>query len=210
MTQILKQIIDSLDSQNWSDLPATFSKINDLLTHINSNRNLLYEELASESFAERVSIAKKSKEVSTHFKWCIHKEERLGYNVWIHEYKDKQSRRLGYAEVLHNHRYWFSSLILSGGFEHYRYNVERIDDFSFKQISVTEVINYSKGDIYTIDSDVVHTLKNIKDSTLTLVIGSKGIKPYSEEFVPSTKKINRHYPFLSRIEKEYPFLKKII
>lgn len=200
MTVFFDEIIETLNSFDWNNLEATYRQVAELLRQVNLNRDLLRAEFESVGLHELQRRIELSHETATHYKWYVYKEPERGYVIWLHEYKSAALRRMGYAEVPHNHRYWFSSLILAGGFQHYYYSPDRIEDgSSFITMPVLEETYRTAGDVYTVDPDRVHSIAQLEEPTLTLIIRSRGVRDHSESFDLQTSAITRYYPFSSRI-----------
>ena len=171
-------------------------------------RDLLRDEFRSHSPAQRNSTALSSREPSTHFKWLIFRDPLFRFEVWLHEYKNKELLRPGYAVVPHNHVYHFSSLILSGGFKHVSYAVSRSGDDE-ATLRVADERSFSRSMIYTLTCDEVHSLDDIQEGTTTLIVNSASKKAFSEEFNLKTGRVVKHYPLPVRVKESYPFLDHI-
>jgi hypothetical protein len=194
------EIIAFLDSLQWINLNETFEEIADRLRKINNERQFIrkeFESLDDNEMSRRISL---SHETSTHYKWFVHKNNSLGYSIWIHEYKTQSARRFGYAEVPHNHRYWFSSLILRGGFENQLFAVTPSAPVeTFQDLQLIQTDHHEKGSVYIVNPDTIHSINHLQDPTWTLLIRSRGVRLFSDAFDPNTKSVTHHYPFSSRV-----------
>lgn len=207
MTESFADYLASLNTLDWSELSSTYTSVDKLLRHLDSQRHLLIKYLEMTDHKELIRRIDLSHELTTHYKWFIHKDISARYSVWIHEYKNKALRRLGYAGVLHDHRYWFSSLVLCGGFTHTFYSLNKsLDASSFDERWVGDEKRFIRGNVYTMNPDMIHSIEEIEDPTITLVIRSKAIKPYSNEYDLNSKSIVHHYPLPTRAAGGYPFL----
>ena len=200
----------TLNTLDWNNPSVCFRGVERLLSQINIQRNEVRHYFNSLAYSELQRRVELSHETATHYKWFVFKEPDFRYEIWLHEYKSSGLRRKGYAEVPHNHRYWFSSLILHGGFNHNLFevippNYEDIID----SIRLTGVRRLSEGAIYTIDPDEVHSVGNIAEPTLTLIIRSKALKLHSESFDEETNQVTRYVPFSSRI-KDFSQITRLI
>lgn len=141
-----------------------------------------------------------SRETSTHYKWFIFETMDGSYQLFLHEYKSKQLMRPGYALTAHNHRYWFTSKVLRGGFRHLKYLIPEVENnhFSPKQVAILEDIVLTAGDVYQVLLGEVHSLKEIEENTLTLVLQSKAERDSSEEFVLDEGTLVSHIPIQKR------------
>lgn len=196
---ILSGLFEELDNLDWTRNELAMSQVASLLEKVDARREEVREELSSTQRAELERRAARSHETSTHYKWYLHDNPSVGYVVWLHEYKGVALRRPGFAEVPHNHRYWLTSLILAGGFQHNLYSVETEGD-DILHISVRAESDLSKGTVYSVDSDDIHALSEIQDPTLTFIVQSPAAKSYSEVFNSNTMRVERHVPFSSRID----------
>jgi predicted metal-dependent enzyme (double-stranded beta helix superfamily) len=120
----------------------------------------------------------RSVEKTTHYKWFLDEDPAGRFQIWLHEYKPKTHRREGHASVAHNHRFWLTSLILRGGFTDTRYERKR----ESAAISPIESRRMEPGDTMVIDPGEIHSLSELEDGTLSLVVQSEPIRSYSEVF----------------------------
>ncbi|HEY1917562.1 MAG TPA: hypothetical protein VGH27_18490 [Streptosporangiaceae bacterium] len=139
-----------------------------------------------------------ARETSTHYVWPLYVASN-GYALTINEFKDPRYMSLGYANVLHNHRYSFASLVLSGGYSQVRSRVEmhitgqaaRIDDiaqdFAFE------------GRVLTINHGEFHRLTDIGDRTVTLLAKCPPVKRDSVSVNIKTLEVSRHVPVEARL-----------
>jgi hypothetical protein len=165
-----------------------------------SDRRYLLQSIASLSPEQFRANADRSHETATHFKWLIHLDPDRRFSVWAHEYKTALLRRKAYAEVPHYHRYWFGSLVLRGSFDNYLYEIERDAQCEERLLSIktTERHRLAAGDIYHMDQGVVHSLEGLEEGTLTLLVRSAALLPYSESFELDTLRTRKHIPFAER------------
>jgi predicted metal-dependent enzyme (double-stranded beta helix superfamily) len=124
----------------------------------------------------------KSVEKTTHYKWFLSEDPESRFQVWLHEYKASTHRREGHATVAHNHRFWLTSLILRGGFTDTRY--ERIEDGERNGLSISAIESRKmrSGETMVLSPDEIHSLGELRDGTLSLVVQSKPVRSYSEVF----------------------------
>ena len=202
MADMLVELATNLDSLNWDNMLETSSRLEQILTHINYNRQALRDAFRGIPHERLEDSADLSHETTTHYKWYILGEPKRRYMVWLHDYKPKSLRRPGYAEVPHNHRYWFTSLILVGGFNHHIYKVVRneLDPYVYKSMDLIATSFHEKGTVYSIDPEVIHSLSDLEEPTLTLVVQSRPYKQYSEAFSLNEPTIQHYYAFSSRID----------
>ena len=124
----------------------------------------------------------RSVEKTTHYKWFLDEDPERRFQIWLHEYKPSSHRREGHATVAHNHRFWLTSLILRGGFTDTRYErAGRAEDDS-SSISPIESRRMRSGDTMVLSPDEIHSLSELGDDTLSLIVQSRPVRSYSEVF----------------------------
>jgi len=131
-------------------------------------------------------------ETATHYKWFLYYHKSRRFKVWLHQYKTCGERRLGYAEVPHNHRYSLASVILKGVFVHH--------DFKRSGGVLTESVNsrqsYGQGDAYMVAWQQIHQLSDIHDQTFTLVVESPTVRHFSEAYYTESTEPRMFYDFV--------------
>ena len=128
----------------------------------------------------------RSVEKTTHYKWFLGGPADGSYELWLHEYKPRGMRREGHATVAHNHRFWLSSVLLRGGFTDSRF---RRDDSSPSLLERISDRRLEAGDTMVIDADEIHSLSDLEDGTITLIVQSAPIRSYSEVFEGGSRKV---------------------
>jgi hypothetical protein len=128
----------------------------------------------------------KSVEKTSHYKWFLGGPPDESFELWLHEYKPRDLRREGHATVAHNHRFWLSSLLLRGGFTDSRYRRDESSPSLLKRIGSRRL---APGDAMVIDADEIHSLSDLEDGTITLVVQSAPVRSYSEVFENGSMKV---------------------
>lgn len=128
---------------------------------------------------EEVDVGR-SVEKTTHYKWFLGRGEGGCFELWLHEYKPARLRRAGHATVPHNHRFWLTSLILRGGFVDTRY--ARTAGGGDGQIEPVATRDLDPGETMVIDPEEIHSLSELREGTLSLVVQSRPVRSYSEVF----------------------------
>lgn len=163
---------------DWHIKGVISPEVIDLLRELGIRPHLIWESVAAWSPGSLDKRQLRCHETTTHYKWFIYYHKRFRYRIWLHQYKSANERRLGYAEVPHNHRYSFASLILHGGFHHHIFNVTE----SGLDESGTERQMLAAGDVYTLHWDRIHKLSSLLDKTITLVVESPTVRNFSEAY----------------------------
>ena len=126
---------------------------------------------------DKLVIRELSREVSTHYKWCLYSDGQL--SVWLNEYKPGTHQ--GYARTVHNHRYSFASHVVWGSLEQRQFSIKhaagRISSIDVKDISVVK-----SGEDYCLGSDDVHEVTRWEPGTASLVLKGPAVRAASEVF----------------------------
>lgn len=125
-------------------------------------------------------------ETTTHLKWFVAYSAANGVVMWIHQYKPNAME--GYARTIHNHRYWFVSAILYGGYDHLFYDV------ASGQPQLRHREQYRAPGTYVMDADSFHSLESIVSPTLTLIVQGPAVRSLSQVFSHSDGRDPTSYP----------------
>lgn len=139
-----------------------------------------------------------ARETSTHYVWPLYICGN-GYGLTINEFKDPEFMSFGYANTLHNHRYSFASLVLSGGYRQVRSSVELCEMSGNAQVNVIAEDSVIHGSIVPVNHQEFHRLTHIGDHTVTLVAKCPAAKESSISVDIRTLKVSRHVPVESRL-----------
>lgn len=190
--------LDSIDSG---------SDENDLRRLIAAWRGKTEVSVARESLAEWLEtsadigrLIAKARETSTHYVWPLYLSNN-GYGIAINEFKDPEDIVTGYATTLHNHRYSFISVVLSGGYRQLRSHVELPGPSQAVRIYDVGEDVVMEGDIVTINHREFHRLKTISRHTVTLVVKCPAVKGASLSVDSSTLKVTEHVPVETRVRQ---------
>jgi hypothetical protein len=181
------------------DWPQIHDRFLAWATHPGLRRQLRshLQELPAEAVAAVIS---RSRETTTHFAWCLRDRVDEPFSFWLHEYKPNYDWRPGYADSVHNHRYHFCSTLLRGEYLHELHGVTL--DPATALITAATLIDsstYGTGDAgYLLASDF-HRIPRSSDGTMTFVVKSRQVSPWSLSFDPATRTGHRHVPVESRL-----------
>jgi predicted metal-dependent enzyme (double-stranded beta helix superfamily) len=171
-----ESLLEQLDRLDWDDRAAAHAETRQILANVDPS-NFLESLKGSPSDA---IPARDAVEKTTHYKWLIGKGDEQRFELWLHEYKPSNLRRPGHATVPHNHRFWLTSLILRGGFSDTRYaRFESQDEALVKPVTSRPL---RPGETMVIDPDEIHSLSELEEGTLSMVVQSQPIRSYSEVF----------------------------
>jgi 8-oxo-dGTP diphosphatase len=196
-TPFLHDLIAELDNLNWENLPQTFEQIPKLLKDFSPRIDEFRKSISSFPVNKFSRIIALSHDLPSHYKWFLYKSPLHNYSIWINEYK--KDRQYGYANTIHNHRYWFASLLLKGYFHQAFHKAEGWNGKEFNSIPVVDELHTGSGDVYALSPEIIHSFPKIEDETVTLLIRSKALYDYSTSFNNNTKKSTNHYSFKTKL-----------
>jgi hypothetical protein len=161
---------------------------------------MLREHLQALPPAVAAALAAGSRETTTHFAWRLVDGAAAPYSFWLHEYKPQRDWWAGYANTVHNHRYHFCTTVLSGGFQHERYDVD-LDPSGELVRAITRRGSqmWRPGPVRAITADQFHRLPWADDGTLTFLVKSRPVRDWSVSVDPVTMVSRRHVPVEQRI-----------
>lgn len=149
---------------------------------------------------EAAEVVARSKETTTHFAWCLYDRPEDEFSLWLHEYKPQRSWLPGYANTVHNHRYHFCTTLLSGGYLHERYTAEvTADGTAIRSVTRTGGTYLPEGDGGCLLSSEFHRIPVAGDGTMTFLVKSRMVAPWSLSFDPATGLSQRHLPLITRL-----------
>lgn len=149
---------------------------------------------------EAAAVVARSKEATTHFAWCLYDEPGDPFSLWLHEYKPHRDWQPGYANSVHNHRYHFCTVLLSGGYQHERFTAD-VDATGTVVRAVTrrDGTFCAEGTGGYLRSDEFHRIPTADDGTMTFLVKSRPVAPWSLSFDPRTGVSRRHLPMSTRL-----------
>jgi hypothetical protein len=146
------------------------------------------------------AVIKRSRETTTHFAWCLRDRPDEPFTFWLHEYKEQRDWRAGYADSVHNHRYHFCTTILKGAYLHERYAAAIKPDngliASTTLLRATECPEGAAGSLLASD---FHRIPRAMNGTMTFLVKSREVTPWSLSYDPVTQESHRHVPVESRL-----------
>lgn len=162
-------------------------------------RNNLRTYLLDLPNSAAASVIERSRETTTHFAWCLRDEPDEPFTFWLHEYKQQRDWRAGYADTVHNHRYHFCTTILRGGYLHERYATTLGESelvASAELLASTACPVGASGCLLASD---FHRIPRAADGTMTFLVKSREVTPWSLSYDPVTQASQRHVPVESRL-----------
>ena len=189
--------VDSPVIDNWSDVATCFRS----WAGRPSLRNELRDHLDTLSPQEAMWVIAHSRETTTHFAWCLRDEPHEPFTFWLHEYKPWRDWRPGYADSVHNHRYHFCTTLLRGSYLHERYDVRLgLGGRSVVWAKLASRNQCGVGAVGCLSSDEFHRIPRAEDGTMTFLVKSRAVSPFSLSYDPETGISHRHIPVEERLE----------
>ncbi|OLR94669.1 hypothetical protein [Actinokineospora bangkokensis] len=170
----------------WGDAPALRTAVRAHLRELDPERS--------------AALVGRSRETTTHFAWCLRDRTAEPFTFWLHEYKPQRDWRAGYADSVHNHRYHFCTVILSGGYRHERFRA-RLDESTglISDAELTSRHDCAPGESGVLTADQFHRIPTALDGTLTFLVKSRPVRSWSLSWDPATGVGHRHTPVESRL-----------
>lgn len=151
---------------------------------------------------EELRLIARSRETTTHFAWCLRDQPAEPFTFWLHEYKPQRDWRHGYADSIHNHRYHFCTTILSGSYLHERYEARlSADGGAIESTTLLHRAECPSGTSGTMLAHEFHRIPRADDGTMTFLVKSRAVNPWSLSFDPDTAVSHRHVPVEARLEE---------
>jgi hypothetical protein len=191
------QLAPASQSEVWGRIMTrTLAEFRQRWSDIDALRWLVARRLELDA----LKVARRSHETTTHYKWLLAADGGDGARVWLHEFKPARERRPGYASTVHNHRYTFTMIALTGGYTNLRFDV-RLDPESLRvdRCDVRTRENIAEGSSYSLQPDEFHCLNDIEDGTQTLVMQEAPAHAVSFSIDESSDHATEHLPLEVRI-----------
>jgi hypothetical protein len=149
---------------------------------------------------EAACVVARSKETTTHFAWCLYDRPDDPFSLWLHEYKPSRVWLPGYANSVHNHRYHFCTTLLAGSYLHERFTAD-LDQTGTVIRSVARVgaSRYVVGSGGHLLSHEFHRIPHAADGTMTFLVKSRMVTPWSVSYDPATGLSQQHIPMTTRL-----------
>jgi hypothetical protein len=151
--------------------------------------------------AEMAAVRVKSRETTTHFAWCLRDQASEPFTFWLHEYKPQRDWRPGYADSVHNHRYHFCTIIVTGGYLHERYLAAVSPSTNMiTAVEMTQGVWCGVGEAAMLLASDFHRIPQARDNTMTFLMKSREISRFSLSYDPTTRASHLHIPVESRLD----------
>ena len=145
------------------------------------------------------AILLRSRETPTHYKWHLGTAPDKSFTIWLHEYKPGAIRSGGYAQTIHNHRYPMTALLLTGGYRCTQYEVSHTAADEAAEVRTISSRQITGGAIYSMRESDFHSVTEIQDGTVSLLVQGRPLRPYSISVDAQSCRVSRHVPIEGRI-----------
>lgn len=184
--------------------------IEPVLTRLYTHLDVFRRELNAISEPRFETMLLLSRETPSHYKWHLLAIDSLCMHVWLHEYKPSGIRSHGYAQSIHNHRYPMAALLLKGGYCYTKYAVKAASDNVHADVCVTSIRQLSMGDAYSMTPNEFHSVTEIQDGTVSLMIQGRPVRTFSTSVDSSSLRMTRHTPIEYRLANLRSVLDKVM
>jgi len=199
VTKLLVNLFDQLsslprgtDEYGLEELVINWLRGADVL----SIREAIHQWLSEPASMDYLKIS--ARETSTHYVWPLY-IARNGYGLAINEFKDPRHMVIGHANTIHNHRYSFVSLMLSGGYRQIRSRVDLPELGGLAQIHDIGQDDLFQGSMLAINHEEFHRLINVRRRTMTLLVKCPPAKEASVSVDAKSLRACRHVPVEARL-----------
>jgi hypothetical protein len=175
------------------------SGIESVLSRFYARLDVFQRELGAISEPRFETILLLSRETPSHYKWHLLAIDNVCMHVWLHEYKQGGTCSHGYAQSIHNHRYPMAALLLTGGYCYTNYAVQVASDNLHADVRVISTRQLSGGSVYSMTPNEFHSVTEIQDGTVSLMIQGKPVRTYSTSVDSHSLRMTRHTPIEYRL-----------
>ncbi|MBB6421435.1 hypothetical protein [Streptomyces sp. AK010] len=184
---LYKSIKDIVAGSPGDGFPA--ASLETLFHEAFSRRVTLLQHIFSWGADRYGEVERRSHETPTHFKWNLADlfvAEGRHVRVWLHQYRPPEDLRVRYAQVPHNHRYPFVSVVLNGGYRNDSYRPLRSPELPAGPPELLNSRTLRAGDTLAMRPTEVHRLADIQRETLTLLVQGSPATDHSFSYREST------------------------
>ena len=168
----------ALRSLPWrEDYAGALKGARDVLLALDEPQFALHSWMAERTPDEKNTIVSRSADKATHCKWMLGGEPDL-YSVVLHRYKEPDvfDGSGSFANSVHNHRYGFTSIVLSGELHTLDFDVEAPCD---RADAARTARAMTPGDTMIVMPEDVHRVDRVGKKTQTLLIQGPIVRNYS-------------------------------
>ena len=171
MEKILAKTIKDLEKINWEDLSGASNSNKKILENIFNHRKIV--ELLLKNVLRDKNLISLAEHYDFFDKIVVYVDKKDRFRIRVHIFSDDNSNR----NRIHCHRWNYSSLILSGGYQHSIYGSEKDinEHTAIKNLKPMIVQEETRGSIYTLGHDAFHAI-NAQENTVSLLVRGPSVK----------------------------------
>lgn len=153
---------------DWNNLAAVTAAATGLLDRLDSDRALL-GQLAAQ-ITENPTLIELCEHYDILDKLVLH-DDASGWRLRLHVFLD------GYFDRPHNHRWTYTSRILSGSYTHTLYGIDQdlTDEIDVAALTPRQIRMEESGDTYTLHHSMIHSV-TAHGATVTLIVRGPAVK----------------------------------
>ena len=185
MEKVLAKTIRGLEKINWKDLNAASNSSKKILENIFNHRETV--ELLLKNVLRDKNLISLAEHYDFFDKIVVYVDKKDRFRIRVHIFSDDNSNR----NRIHCHRWNYSSLILSGSYQHSIYGSEKDinEHIAIKNLRPILIQEEARGSIYTLGHDAFHTI-NAQENTVSLLVRGPSVK---DRFLIMDKTTNKKW-----------------
>lgn len=204
----LNELIATIDKDNvFQDVSKQESLCTLLRNHVNLETvNEWLTELSNQPEEQASKLASLMEIHPLGFeKYVIWDSEETGIRGRLHFWPQKKWA----FESIHDHRFHFSAIVLCGHYIHEEYEVKELDATRV-QLQLNRQVKVNAGDSYFFEAGRFHRVLPSEETTLSLIVRSKAILPYSRVINPEDMTMRKAYGNVNKFQSKLKRLSEII
>lgn len=135
------------------------------------------------------------------------------FRIRVNHFKSKLLNKGARPETPHNHRFQFSTIILSGSYKQCIYTVNEVNEVeNTAELSLIDCQTYSVGDSYSLTTETIHNVFNEShdEPCISLFIRGRALSEYSTVYQPEVGKYFRSYGLSKELKRELSLINQYI
>ncbi|GAA3772205.1 hypothetical protein GCM10022225_69440 [Plantactinospora mayteni] len=166
------EMFSPLSGLDWDDLPSVNAAATQLLDRLAADRAILADLM--QRVPDDAHLARLCEHYDILDKLVLH-DDPTGWRLRLHVFLD------GYFDRPHNHRWTYTSRILTGSYTHtlYRTDHDFTDQVDVSALTPSMIRTEERGDTYTLHHSMIHSV-TAHGETVTLIVRGPAVK---ERFV---------------------------
>lgn len=113
-------------------------------------------------------------------------------------------------ESIHDHRFNFYAIVIKGHYIHEEYDINQRKDSDEVEITLTRKQIVDTGQCYYFQAGTFHRIIPSDEETISLIIRSSPLLPYSRVVNPETLKMKRAYGAVKKFKEKIKELESVI